>query len=1198
MASRRRRTNQESARNGTVASEFERSNSTTAAFLGGKQKDWMLGTSSMPTVSVVASCKPSGIGNLARTPLKSRSTSRNENIGATCGVDSSANYNHSTIIPTLTESDRDQFPAQRVKACDDRGLSRATHSKSTENTSLSPTSVPEQSKQNSLESLTNRNIETDSALPSPTPSEDRNHERGHSIVIAESKRSSTNEGARATRLEQLMAEYGSVDEIEKHLQLADKSNAIQIQPMADEPLPTPSQRVAILDNETERTSSARSQASLPFTTHGTTSAIPSHKRGHEAPSNSRKRAQHQPRDFADPLFWSSLGEAYVRRVGGEDLEYKRLMQNCSTAVAKRINVVSALSNRGQIERPRLDLLLEACNRLDHSYLLLHQLYCWMHDRANTQSRRTAGVADIHDKGLEALKCPLAPNDELTVDAVSWFSQFPGPLTMAIPNSIVSSKPAQQWYARILQTLTEVTCNWDTLRAACSSRRVPPLVSEMLVTLRVDSIVLQQVMFRVMLRDIFVGSIDPCFERHEQVFTRNQRQVMGDDGSISRPRTSGNCDAEFADEHRKLWTSHLSHMPRRPDPSPRCSTAPSSTVAPSISRHLYSLGRSPSRSQGAEGPTDLSPGLQAVQQGPISNASTPLSTVYPEANTVPVPGNSSPRAGNCYQPEHQHGQVGRVPQPAPLTQSPITLQCPQSCELPANLTRRTPCHQRMNESTPTNIGVAHPQTVHQAGNSLQTDTGNFMANMIVPSNPPMRRDSGPGVRTASILPISLSRATSAGTPPLLHQPYHGSPPVSFNPFHIQSQQAQNTGQRPQASHSVRPSPQNVTSDQFIRMPSPRSQSACSAQANPPTTALHHALTLSPRMRTSVPEQTVERCFRFIKTVHRPTEAVSQKILYQQNSIDLKKAEIELLATDAYNFAGTPLTRHGPPGSLTYRIRCLKLKLGTAIPFEEEWVVSDHTWPPCLTVVLNGVVLELRRKSHYGKDLPIDVTRIVKEGRNVLTVAILDLPEDCNEQYAIGLEAVQVICYTDLKKNIPITDRDQARQRILSKGALADPDIEVLQPEITIDLTDPFTAKIFNVPTRGRSCQHDQCFDLETFLSTRASKGKKKDEPCGPDEFKCPICKGDVRPGSLVIDGFFLSVRARLQAQGRLEDTKAILIDPDGQWIIKEEEEVCGETGDGDGRCRTSPTQTTGFEKRGTMHLGLGRKGAAKTVIDLG
>ncbi|KAH8742696.1 hypothetical protein F5883DRAFT_366563, partial [Diaporthe sp. PMI_573] len=80
------------------------------------------------------------------------------------------------------------------------------------------------------------------------------------------------------------------------------------------------------------------------------------------------------------------------------------------------------------------------------------------------------------------------------------------------------------------------------------------------------------------------------------------------------------------------------------------------------------------------------------------------------------------------------------------------------------------------------------------------------------------------------------------------------------------------------------------------------------------------------------------------------------------------------------------------------------------------------------------------------------------------------------------------------------------------------------ELSIDLTDPFSASIFSIPAHGLACTHMECFDLETWLNTRPIKQAINN---GPQYWECHICFGDARPRSLRIDSFLVSVRKKLE-----------------------------------------------------------------------
>lgn len=153
-----------------------------------------------------------------------------------------------------------------------------------------------------------------------------------------------------------------------------------------------------------------------------------------------------------------------------------------------------------------------------------------------------------------------------------------------------------------------------------------------------------------------------------------------------------------------------------------------------------------------------------------------------------------------------------------------------------------------------------------------------------------------------------------------------------------------------------------------------------------------------------------------------------------------------------------------------------------------------------------------------------------------------------------------------------------KRIEEHLTSVDPEIQIVNSAVVLDLTDPFTSRIYETPARGKTCRHHQCFDLDVFLQTRGNKSAS--QPATPEQFKCPICGADARPKSLVIDLFFAKVRRELEEMNRL-DAKAIILGELGKWTIKEEEEC----GDGHGQA-ASPADK----------LAAARIGKAPTRVD--
>lgn len=334
-----------------------------------------------------------------------------------------------------------------------------------------------------------------------------------------------------------------------------------------------------------------------------------------------------------------------------------------------------------------------------------------------------------------------------------------------------------------------------------------------------------------------------------------------------------------------------------------------------------------------------------------------------------------------------------------------------------------------------------------------------------------------------------------------------------------------------------------------------------QINPDVPYLHQTHLMTPTLLQS----SLQKCFMYVKDIHRVPQPLDQFIPYSQHAVGIDQAQASLTAQDMPISGSLVASRLLAPGSMTYRMRCVKWNETKGYPSNDALLLADHAWPPNIAILFNEQALEFRRKVNHSKDLPVDVTRNIQPGENVIKAAIMNVHSGSNDQYYLAMEAITMATSSAIKDLVAQQDLLTSKERITAKLNNVDPDVEALDDKLTIDMTDPFSAIMFHIPVRGRSCQHDQCFDLETFLETRGSTAKSKDEPCPPDEFRCPICKGDARPQALVIDSFLKDIRKQLESIDRL-DAKAIQIDKDGHWAIKEEEEAAGESGDGDGRRR--------------------------------
>ena len=266
-------------------------------------------------------------------------------------------------------------------------------------------------------------------------------------------------------------------------------------------------------------------------------------------------------------------------------------------------------------------------------------------------------------------------------------------------------------------------------------------------------------------------------------------------------------------------------------------------------------------------------------------------------------------------------------------------------------------------------------------------------------------------------------------------------------------------------------------------------------------------------------------------------------------------------------GAPSVRIVHNNSHSFRLRCIKIAHPNK-QFKIPWLGEETSWPSNAVFVCNNTHLELRRKAHYGRDLPVDITSLIKEGNNNLHIALLrvgPLAIDADPTYAIAVEVIEIGNLGTVKQYVR-HDENTMIERIKMRLNPTDSDVEVLNSDITIEVIDPYSSSLIRTPVRGADCRHYECFDLDNFLETRS--GSLKGPPCQPEQFKCPICNGDARPQSLLIDEWFCKMLEEIRRQDRL-DARSIVMDRNGAWRIREEEAE-GESGDGTGRRKQSST----------------------------
>jgi hypothetical protein len=336
------------------------------------------------------------------------------------------------------------------------------------------------------------------------------------------------------------------------------------------------------------------------------------------------------------------------------------------------------------------------------------------------------------------------------------------------------------------------------------------------------------------------------------------------------------------------------------------------------------------------------------------------------------------------------------------------------------------------------------------------------------------------------------------------------------------------------------------------------------------------------------------------------------VHYKNWFVVPKKDYEKTAKDEpQEVSGRATKRLFDEDSLTYRLRIVALKKGQESISPEEWVVTDTKWPSTVTITLNGEQCEPRRKMLHGKDCPFDLTPRIRECKPddpiELTVGMTKggKNQDADVTYAVAVEVVQMFKHETITKMVtekhvrPKSETLNGIRRVLSGTSHDDDDLAMVSDDLVINLADPFSSVVFETPVKGKNCRHWDCFDLEMWLQSRGRKQVRgAEQPSLVDAWKCPLCDGDARPQSLVVDEFLAEVREKLKGSGDLErDIKSISVDKDGEWLPKEEPEPVNHRTPNPGRAQSRVSNASAEGRESATPAPVLPKEKVIEVIDL-
>ncbi|KAI8956954.1 hypothetical protein F5Y11DRAFT_120671 [Daldinia sp. FL1419] len=878
------------------------------------------------------------------------------------------------------------------------------------------------------------------------------------------------------------------------------------------------------------------------------------------------------------------------------------VHGASIILNHRIQSIGGLENLDPVvERPRYQLLLDSCTTGDLFFIVLHQIFCiWSKNRAQAYElcKIDARNPKEMDQGFGNLEMILKSNTKLNPDHLNFFTQFPAPL-----NDLLCNPRYQAHIGQVLNFLCCMALNWQRAIEDRRKKGHPFLVRELLDGFLLSSNVLQGIMFRASRRSIGTGD-GPMAKHMEMLFESDQEYHRNCPNDFSeRP-------LRYQEHNTKLITSYKQivcsiHQLRDCRVGQQPYPAGSSSMQQSNQYHFQNLQIGPQANSQIVSHTNQTGNQIATQYFPqVAQANYPVNPqIGLHMNTQlnhPVDPRVNTHMGYQINPQVQQNlyQAPQSPQTAghTFTQGVITTTVPPSHILSSNSsgtnspTVTTPSQPNPNyhvqhnaggrpsqpniymapispqPTTPASVGGYNVHQVHPAGQRPQNLYGSSSQSNLVPPNRRSSVNQIPAYNNPNPAPVAPTTATHTRHPMNQLQ----------GPNYIQTLPS--------------PQPQNSPLTGYSRdldrlIPAPgvvierRDYPYAQHDNNSDLMSLHQVQLRSPKRMPR--EQDPEKLGRYYQAVKEfallPVEITPQPYLHEFDFSIPEEQFIKMVKGEARQ-GEQLLVSLFSSGSLRLRIRCCYMKR-VPCPLIETWVTTETVWPQHIFLELNNNALSVPRKSHFSKDLPVDASSMVVANKNVFKIWFPSTGQEKEElkrkpdwEFYIAVEFVEILSHRDVLRMVEThgrvpadATREVIRNRLLgAKGDAqnsGDEDELVMLDELSIDLIDPFSSVMFKVPVRGTKCTHLECFDLETWLNSRLGKKscnrcnnagcpKCPNEPSFVDKWRCPLCSGDARPYSLVVDEFLVEVRSQLERHNLLR-TKSIHVSPDGTWKPKEQ-----------------------------------------------
>ncbi|RCI08135.1 hypothetical protein L249_6319 [Ophiocordyceps polyrhachis-furcata BCC 54312] len=747
------------------------------------------------------------------------------------------------------------------------------------------------------------------------------------------------------------------------------------------------------------------------------------------------------------------------------------------------------------------MLGSACSLRDLFYLVFHQAFC-LWSLNNSSAYQFLGASpQVVDSAFNILLRIWRQNSELPLPHLQWFAAFPvcNSSTNFLGSPLLSRDLVSGIMPLINTFLEMLALNYGLVLVQVVERGYPLMAYEIRYVLQCPSLILRWVLFTCSRRSLGIHDDSSAQKMLSHLFQMDSKSE--DSQSAETPN--------LKQARLEIMNSYLAVTQRGTGLPPNHTSAAVNHTQSSTQQHL--------------GTHNAHLAQQHLLRPPTLQSSRPLQSASP-ANFAPHNMSSYPLA--------THG---------PVMDSNVNVGVAQDLanagQMPTGLTQPHLAPFGFSGS-PSSANRGFQQASPHVAQARTTSLSTRAPMIPAVQHPTPLVQNRVAQRT---LPASVSPTHGPGPPHPQQQIVHHAIPHTTtwpHPSHASRVVQPRPNPRPAAT------PGQLSQHQVVQL---NEQEIPRDDWSRAQNSLHLSYLRSPERTCAMP--TRKRFYQFISELAAAPQAFLPQTGLRALRFSVSQSQLSMLVVTGSSTEMPKVLFSN--GSLRYRLRMCKLSQtqSTQQVKESTWTGYLSFWLPHIFLACNGQHVQPRRRQHFGSDLPVELTGLLKPGENTVQVSLPRVEGNTNQHwtYFMAVEIISILDHDAVRAMVQANSRTSVEEfkRDVNRRLRPDgsDDIIAESDNICVSVADPFSSSLFTIPVRGVDCKHLECFDLEIWLRTRPAKTSR--EPSAVDCWKCPICDSDARPVSLHVDDFFAEVRAKLVKDGE-GSVKKVNIHSDGTW----------------------------------------------------